>query len=681
MNKEPTGLIIFRFILMAAALGFAALIYWSTSLLEQDLKSLRTDMVLIKNEIRSLRDNGFKLKNDTLIQQGNPQTSLADASLPNLLTIDPFYQTTLPKLLGPDFAPHGIRRESELAKPENLHPFANWAYILNWLRLCNIAVASSHFGIYETYAPAAAYKMELRKDKDGGPEYWIHLRQDLFWQPLKQEHFPNIPLAPMFLEKHQVTAHDFKFYFDALMNPHIDEKGAVALRTYYNDVREIEVINDFTFVVRWNTELVDGVQRMKYTAKMWTGALQPLASFVYKYFPDGSKIIEDDSDPNTYRTNLIWAQNFSRTWANNIIVSCGPWIFDGLTEREIRFKRNGDYPLEGAPLTDALEFKLKDSASSIWEEFKGGAFDQVELAADLLPEAVEFLQSAPYRQQAKKGLGIKRLDFVDRVYYYIGWNQANVLFQNRKVRQALTMSIDRKRIIKQILNGMGIEITGPFFVHSPAYDSSIEPFPYDPSRAKAILEEEGWYDRDGDGVIDNIIDGKRVPFSFSLTYYVKSSVSKSICEYIQTALKEVGIECRTNGVDLADLSAVSEDKSFEAIYLGWGLGTPPEDPTQLWSSAGAKEKGSSNMVGFANAEVDEIIRKLRFEDNTEKRIALYHRFDRIIHEEAPYTFLFNAKRPLLYREYLQNVFIPADRQDLIPGANVGEPQPSIYWIN
>ena len=46
-----------------------------------------------------------------------------------------------------------------------------------------------------------------------------------------------------------------------------------------------------------------------------------------------------------------------------------------------------------------------------------------------------------------------------------------------------------------------------------------------------------------------------------------------------------------------------------------------------------------------------------------KRIELYHRFDAIIYEEAPYTFLYAPKVTIAYRDYLQNVFIPADRQD------------------
>ena len=58
-------------------------------------------------------------------------------------------------------------------------------------------------------------------------------------------------------------------------------------------------------------------------------ALRPLAGFVYKYFADGKKILEEDQDPNAYRTSSVWAQNFSQHWAKNIIPSCGPWISMG----------------------------------------------------------------------------------------------------------------------------------------------------------------------------------------------------------------------------------------------------------------------------------------------------------------------------------------------------------------
>jgi peptide/nickel transport system substrate-binding protein len=277
-------------------------------------------------------------------------------------------------------------------------------------------------------------------------------------------------------------------------------------------------------------------------------------------------------------------------------------------------------------------------------------------------------------------MAIRRLDFVGRTYNYIGWNEARPFFQSARVRQALTMAIDRKRIIAQTLNGLGIEIQGPFSPYSKAYDKSLVPWPYDPQVARSLLEKEGWYDRTGSGIISKQINGVDMPFRFTLIYYVKSPIGKSVVEYISGALKELGIDCVVNGVDIADLSSKFDDKDFDALFLGWAEGTPPEDPRQLWYSSGAKEKGSSNAIGFANPQIDRIIDQLQYEYNEDKRIELYHQFDRIIFEEAPYTFLYNPKSILVYRDYLQNVFVPANRQDLIPGADVPEPISSLFWI-
>jgi peptide/nickel transport system substrate-binding protein len=691
MNKEPFGFYLLRLLLSIGLLIFIILLYWSSLLTEQDLKSIQTNVGEIKNELKSLRTDVDKWRQTA--PQGvtqsshthfSTQSTRADPSLPNLLSEDLFYKTTLPKMLGIDFKPQGVRKEASLGKPNNLHPFSNWSHIATWISMCTVSLGTSHFGKYETMAPEMAWKMELRQNKEGLPEYWLHLRQDIFWQPLNPQHFANdVNLAPIFLQKHQVTAHDFKFYFDAVMNPHINEAQAVALRTYYGDIREIEVIDDFTLVVRWKTELVADktgqlTPHMKYAAKYWTTALRPLATFVYQRFADGSKIIDNDSDPDTYRKNPIWAQNFSHHWAQNAIISCGPWIFDGLTEREIRFKRNADYYMPYAALSEGYEIKFKDSPDAIWEEFKSGALDLFEVPPNQLAEMERFLKGAPYQIQKQKGLGIQRLDYVNQSYSYIGWNEANHLFKNKKVRQALTMAIDRKRIIEQNLNGMAIETTGTFFRYSPSYDESIIPYPFDPQQARTLLAQEGWYDSNGDGIIDKSIDGKLTPFQFKLTYYVKNLTTKAICEYVATALKDIGIICQPNGVDLADLSAAFSDKSFDALSMAWGLGSPPEDPKQLWYTA--QEKGSSNAIGFSNLEIDAIIDQLEYAYDPAKRLALYHRFSAVLYEEAPYTFLYTPKVALVYRDYLQNVFIPAERQDLIPGANVGEPQPNIFWI-
>ena len=717
MNKEPIGLYIFRFILGLGLFAFMLMLYWSSVLLEQDVQILRSDMDQLKNEMLDLRTDTVKIRDDVLkaileneknwenillslstrkaetqvnASQKKPginNGSQLDSEFPNLLKEDPFYEVTLPKMLGKDFKIRGTFHNATVGKPDNLHPFSNWSQVADWQGLCTVGVSKQEFGKYETMSPDMAIKLEQRTIKGTDiPEFWVHLRDNVFWQPLRQDFFSeNIHLAPHFLRKHQVTAHDFKFYYDAMMNPFVEVAGAVALRTMLSDIKEIEVIDNLTFVVRWKTEDVkqpDGkiIPKVKYVAKLLTGGLRPLASFVYKYFSDGTKIINEDSAPDTYRKNSVWAQNFSEHWAKNIIVSCGAWTFDGMTDRQINFKRNPDYYFPYAALAEGIEIVFRDSPDAIWQDFEADKIDSYSLQPDQLLEMENFLHSKPYEEQSAKGYGIKRLDYLNRSYTYIGWNEAKPYFQSKKVRQALTMAVDRQRIIQKNLNGLGVEITGPFYRYSPDYDPSISPWPYEPQSAKRLLEEEGWYDSTGTGVIDKVIDGKHVPFQFTLVYFVKNPTTKAICEYISTTLKEIGILCSLNGMDIADLSAAFDDKSFDAICLGWTLGSPPEDPKQLWYSTEAKLKGSSNAIGFSNKDADKIIDKLQYEYDPQKRIELYHSFDKIVHEEAPYIFLYSPKIAMVYRDYLQNVFIPANRQDLVPGANVAEPDASIFWI-
>lgn len=693
MNKEPIGLYIFRFILGFALFGCACMIYWSTVLIELDLKTTNDRLLAIKNDISQFQDELSNIRNDFLtsttyikdnsdIKVVNEKKSDSPNSASDLLVKDPFYAVTLPKLLPKNFKPQGTFQRATIGKPNNLHPFSEWSHISEWNSLCNVSLAKMLFGKFETMTPDMALRIEERINEGSEvPEFWVFLRDRVFWEPLDKKFFPNTILSPHFFKKHQVTSEDFKFYFDAIMNPYMQEAGAVALRNYLGDITEIEIVDKLTFIVRWKTVKIDGKETIKYSARQLTGGLKPLASFVYKYFPNGNKIVEDDSKGNTYRTNSVWAQNFSQHWAKNIIVSCGPWLFDGMSDRQIQFRRNPNFYDPLAALAEKIIITFKSTPEAIWQSFKIGELDSYAIQPDQLVDLENFMESSSYKTQSSEGQQVNRLDYIGRTYSYIGWNQAKPYFRSTKVRQAMTMAIDRQRIIQQNLNGLAEQITGTFYPHSSAYDPSIEPWPFDPQVARRLLEEEGWYDSKGTGVIEKIINGVSIPFEFNLTYFARNPLSKAISEYIATALKEVGVICNLNGVDLADLSAKFEDKSFDALFLGWALGTPPEEPRQLWHSDGAKQQGSSNAVGFANEEVDAIIKKLEYEYNPKERINLYHRFDAIIHQEQPYTFLFCPKTAFLYREYLQNVFIPADRQDLIPGADYAEPDPNIFWIS
>lgn len=683
MQREPTWGYIFRVTTGFAIFLLMCMLYWSSTLVEEKLFQMSADIQQIKRELDTQQISNRPLA----AHPEKKEMQEVALSEKNLLTVDSFYKDTLPRLLGEGFVPWGKQRLASIGKPDNLHPFSQWREVSSWIDRCTVSLARSKVGKYETLSPEMAISIEeVENPTTHLKEFIIRLREDVFWEPLKASFFPEgMPLAEQFLKRNQVTAHDYKLWFDAIKNPFLEVPGVVSLRTYYGDVEEVRVIDPMTFAVRWKAYDVKGEdgtvhKEIKYGAKQLTGGFKPLASFVYKYFSNGKKIVPDDQDPNTYATNTVWAQNFTEHWAKNIIVSCGPWIFDGMSEREIKFIRNPRFYDPLAALTEKIVVTFKESTDNIWQAFKSGELTMTTVRPDLLLEYSKFIQSDLYQNQVKEGRAVQRLDYTDRAYAYIGWNSARAFFNNKRLRLAMTMAIDRKRIIKKNLNDLGVQTTGTIYRYSPNYNKSIKPWPFNPEEARKILEEEGWTDSDGNGILDKTIDGVKVPFSFTLTYFVKNPTSKSICEYIATALKNIGIDCKLNGLDMADLSSAFDDKNFDALCMMWSLGSPPEEMRQLWSSAGAKEKGSSNMVGFANSEADKIIDALDFERSPEKRKKLYDRFSEILHEEQPYTFLFTPKTILVYREELQNVFLPIDRQDLIPGADVASPVSSLFWL-
>jgi peptide/nickel transport system substrate-binding protein len=639
------------------------LTWWSSTLLEEQLRSLSYEVEKLKKTSVSIPT--ISTQDDPLPDKIESQAlTLASSEYPNLLEKDPFFAKTLPQLVGNNFRPHGVRQEAFLGCPEHLHPFNAFRDVSQLVSMCSGSIATLKFGKFETMAPDLAIKLEARprQDKPHLVEYWVHLRDDLYWEPIEPRFFPSgFELSSWFLKRHPVTAFDFKFFYDAVMNPYVSEPKAVSLRTYYNDIESFEVLDSHTFVVRWKPFLAPYAkeEKIKYSALGLTGSLQPLASFVYQYFADGEKIVESDEAPDTYRLHSIWAQNFAHHWAKNIIPSCGPYVFSGMNEEGISLRRNSRYYNPYAVLVEGVHYKFKESSDAIWQDFKAGSLDLCILSPNQELEYKQFLSSPQYELQCKEGKAIASLNFIDRCFYYIGWNQTSPLFESANTRKAMTLAIDRRRIIDQNLSEKAVAITGPLFCQSPAYNKSVSPYPYDPELAAQLLDREGWMDLDGDGIREKMINGKRVPFSFRLCYYVKSLGSKIIAQYIASALEEIGVQCHPYGMDITDLARQFDDKGFDALFMGWKLGSPPCDPRQIWHSEGAKEKGSSNAIGFMHPEVDSIIEQLNYEGNQAKRIELYHRFHKILHEEAPYTFLYTPKACLLYRERIHNLFIPS----------------------
>ena len=263
--------------------------------------------------------------------------------------------------------------------------------------------------------------------------------------------------------------------------------------------------------------------------------------------------------------------------------------------------------------------------------------DQVTLVTQLRHGEVDCMEAVPEDQIdniMRDNPELKIFDFLGRGYNYIGWNGAVDPFGSVRVRRALTMAIDRKKIIETAKYGYAEECVSPFIPLIWAYNPDIEPLPYDPERALELLKAEGFSDTDGDGFLDR--GGER--FEFELLTNHGSQVRADIQVMVQEMLRKVGI--KVNPVQLEWTVMLDKHKSsdFEAIITAWRTGTKA-DLAPIWS-CDARKEGGYNRVDYCNATVDSLNDLATSTLDFDEARPLFHRAQEIIYEEQPYTFLY-----------------------------------------
>ena len=215
----------------------------------------------------------------------------------------------------------------------------------------------------------------------------------------------------------------------------------------------------------------------------------------------------------------------------------------------------------------------------------------------------------------------------------------------------MTSIIDRKKIIDHLLKGGGRIITSPFYTEGGQNDPDIKPWPYDPERAKELLDEAGWIDHDGDGIRDK--DG--IPFRFKFMYNSSNTLYIRLVKLLKDEAARIGIDVVADPYEWSVLLPKLTSRQFEATVMGWG-GDVIDDPYQLWHSSQIGN-GASNYVGFNNPEADELIVTARKTLDEVKRNKLFQKLHLILHEEQPYTFLFERPYMRLLDKRFKNVKI------------------------
>jgi peptide/nickel transport system substrate-binding protein len=206
-------------------------------------------------------------------------------------------------------------------------------------------------------------------------------------------------------------------------------------------------------------------------------------------------------------------------------------------------------------------------------------------------------------------------------------------FDDRNLREAVSLSVDVDRIIGDVLGGRAVRADSPVVPGTWASNPELEPRPYDRDRAKQLLEEAGWVDGEGD-----IRQKEGTELRISLMTD-QDPVRIAIAQEIANQLAGVGIQVTVTPQGSADLvSEFLAPHQYQAAIFGWDPGPDP-DPYPAWHSSQVGEDGG-NLAGYQNEDADRMMEEARQTTDLDKRQALYYTFQQKFSEDVPSVLLY-----------------------------------------
>ncbi|MEO1698575.1 MAG: ABC transporter substrate-binding protein [Planctomycetota bacterium] len=415
-----------------------------------------------------------------------------------------------------------------------------------------------------------------------------------------------------------LDAEDVRFSWEIYLNPGVDcdEK-----RFQFEKFTRCEVVDPLT--VRFFCEKQDA---FAYSQLGNTLTLHP------RHVYDLSDPDNPGHDPDA--TAAQQAEHINDNPHNKLWVGLGPYQIVAYEQDRV----------------EAVRFVDEKGAPAYWDQERAGYVDTIrwrhisndeQAMLALLNEELDFFN----RVKSEDYFDGRTLseDFGERFYKghyftcyynYTCWNQYRPQLADPAVRRAIAHAFDSDGYLTNQYKGLGHVVSGPIPFISPFYNHGVERLEYDPDLALEILEDAGWYDRDG----DDIADKGGVPLKIEFLYPGGNDASKLLGRTLQDSVRDLGIDVSLETMEWATFLERMKNRDFDAVSLAW-IPELESDPEQLWHSKwGARDKKSSNNSGMCDPEIDALIEAIQAETDRAKRGELWGEFHAKIYERQPYLF-------------------------------------------
>ena len=308
----------------------------------------------------------------------------------------------------------------------------------------------------------------------------------------------------------------------------------------------------------------------------------------------------------------------------------GPFVFkEWVAGDHITMVKNPDYFIEGQPYLDEIVYRVVPDANTLLNMTETGEVDIQFRVQDDLAELLDGMDN------------VDPITVQSLTPWLIFINNNHPLFKDVRTRQALAYGFDKEIICQKVFRGLSEPADGAISPQLWAYNPDITVFRYDPEKAKALLEEVGWKDEDGDGVreahgVEGVEDG--TPLKFETANIAGEQIRVQLLSLVHAQWKDIGVDVESNLVDVATMFGnMRPNNEFETTDSYIGRYADPDIGSLYLDRDNFGNK--NNYGGYSNPKVDELIVASQQTADQQKRTEYLQEAQAIIADEVPQLFI------------------------------------------
>jgi peptide/nickel transport system substrate-binding protein len=442
-----------------------------------------------------------------------------------------------------------------------------------------------------------------------------------------------------------VTAHDVEFTFQVIMTSSVP---IPALRTDVQQVRHVKAYDDDTVVFFHKEPLATNVMGMTFPV---------LPKHIYE-----KSLAEDPTIARSpYHTRLERTPVVGGAYELTKRVPGQEFV---LERRESYYIHNGR-AVRPKPYFAEIRFKIIEDLNTALLALKSGSLHEMLILPD---QWISQTNDDDFYRLNTKASAVGWTD------YYIVWNQRTPYFSDRRVRWALSYAIDYEEMLNTVFYGIFDPSRGLFHPTSPMFpEDGPLPLKQDLDKAEDLLDDAGWTDTDGDGIRDKVINGRRIPFRFTLMCHQVAMLVR-LNTLVKESLDKIGIDCIVKPTEFTVAVQATRDKKFQAYQGVWQTGSDPSDKANLFMTGEGRNYGS-----HSDPRVDRLFEQARRELDDDSRNRVYGEIHKVLWADQPYTWLiyrndfygfnkrlrgynFSPRGPYGYSPGVYSIYMPANER-------------------